>query len=155
MQQEEPYRDTATSRTACRGGAATVVPQHIRNVPLPSAATETTVDVAGCILWFGAQPFVVIATYLRPGEGLSEGNTARLRMLAALLRILGLPWLVFADWNMVPDMLVEWATAVRGHILVPQDVEATVVAGIGRFQQLLMAQLRTQTQLAPPKEKAA
>ena len=60
----------------------------------------------------------VVSVWLRDSEGLSPGNLDLLQLLARVLINLKGPWVVAADWNITPEVLVKaaWLRMVGGHI---------------------------------------
>ena len=84
------------------------------------------------IIWLSGLAVVLLACYFRP-DGWSQTNQTRLRMLAAVVRCLGLPWVAFADWNLETCDLELWARNLQAHIITPKDTVATCTAGKGRL----------------------
>ena len=61
----------------------------------------------------------IISVYLKDTEGLSEYNLRVLQEVGALVRTLGGPWIIAADWNIQPDALraASWLKVAQGSVV--------------------------------------
>ena len=78
-------------------------------------------------------PVLIFAAYFEVGLGFKGANQARLSQMAALLDLLGVPWLILADWNATPEKLLEpcWPAMFGGHLLLPSSSDVTCTMGEG------------------------
>ena len=67
--------------------------------------------------------------------GLNGTNMKRLGQISEFLKLITVPFIVMADWNMEPSelMSVSWPTFVRGQIVTPKDATFTCSRGKGRL----------------------
>ena len=77
----------------------------------------------------------IVAAYFEVNEWRSGKNHATMARIAAVLKLLGLKFIVFADWNTTKDTLIKvgWHTKLSGQFIEPADVQFTCSAGLGRM----------------------
>ena len=77
---------------------------------------------------------VVVSLYLTDGLGLAGLNIQKLSQLAAWLRLVARPWIVFADWNATPEQVGKWPyISETGQLLIPVATDITCTRGAGRI----------------------
>ena len=61
---------------------------------------------------------IIVVAYLHDSIGLKDLNLALLQEIASVLIALGKPYIILADWNITPDVLVagEWPNGIGGKI---------------------------------------
>jgi len=74
-----------------------------------------------------------MAVYLMDGVGLYRNNLEILHQIMALIRTIGLPFIILGDWNMTPTQLAgcTWLADIGAAIETPRDTEITCTAGNG------------------------
>ena len=83
---------------------------HLATEPLPllQARREANQadDISALLIHLRGMTLLVVTCYLRPSIGGVVGpNVERLQNLAAILMLLNICWVVFADWNCEPRSL--------------------------------------------------
>ena len=76
-----------------------------------------------------------MALYLTDAIGITGANIAKLVALAAFLGGIRDPWIILADWNVVPADLEAsgWPAALGGTIMTPAGIDFSCTAGQGRL----------------------
>ena len=120
---------------ANEGGEWLLVRSHLHShsidFALDSADRQVPLDgISACILNFRGFQVALICFYGFPTIGMTGRNLQRFSALGALLQMLDLPWLVFADWNMPPQQLLHsgWVDQVDGCLAVPSNCDYSCTA---------------------------
>ena len=124
-----------------KGGTAVLSKRHLRVGSYPKAArSEMADDIAPCIVHLKGVKVLMVAAYLRPGLGLTGDNLRRLQSLGAMVGATTHPWLIYADWNIVPEELEasHWLDLVHGTILQPRATTGTCLQGQVRMLDYLV-----------------
>ncbi len=86
-------------------------------------------DLSGLMVHLRGATLAILTYYLRPSIGLSGVNKERLAKLGAFLLGLGVPWLLFADFNLDSALLQEWLSSLNAGALLPEGASFTSRAG--------------------------
>ena len=81
-----------------------IQPQILEQI---AATVGEKLSFSACYIRFKGTTFVLVTVYLYHAEKLSERNTNILFQLNLLRKFLGLPLIIFGDFNMLPEELQE------------------------------------------------
>jgi hypothetical protein len=97
-------------------------------------AAVSVAGAAGCRL-------TIVSFYATDGIGMAGDNLTKFGHLGAFLSMVGEPWIVVADWNMVPEQLAasRWLSEVGGRVLVPDNTDYTCNVGARRMLDYAVA----------------
>jgi hypothetical protein len=75
-----------------------------------------------------------VFAYMKDGQRWGGVNSARMDQIAKALQVLKLPWVIFADWNMLPAEVLEhlWVQAQGAKVVQAAGLEFTCHSGSGR-----------------------
>ena len=131
-----------TGRGGNSGGTWVMVQKHLSSHgALPGFQLQEGVPHTRGEQWTAAMvrvkgfDLVFIAAYLESGVGLNETNMRRLGQISEFLKLITVPFIVMADWNMEPSELlsVAWPSFAKGQIVTPKGATFTCSKGKGRL----------------------
>ncbi len=92
---------------------------------IPAEVEIPTVERCIARLWYGPfkDPLLLVSAYFHTGSLTSAVNRTLLDTIAAWLKAMGRPFLIGADWQDDPDVLIElgWLDEVAGQVFAPDD----------------------------------
>ena len=93
------------------------------------------------ILVRGYVNVIVVTAYFKDGIGMVAENVAMMADIAGWLLAAGLPWLIVADWNTTPELLLQSGVldGLEAVVLAPRDCSATCSMGSGRLIDFAVA----------------
>ena len=114
-----------------RGGVLLGARAGLDVAPVPGA--EVSAHWGACLLRPAGRSFLVVAVYLRDGQGLSAENREILRAISSLVNAVRVPYVLLGDWTMPPSELCDggWPAHIRGHTVTVGDAKATCTGGRG------------------------
>ena len=97
-------------------------------------------DVTGLYWHVRGMPFVLLVAYMDPSVGSHGSNTGKYEYLLSIVRALGVPWMIYADWNLTPEQMVDsgWLQWFKGKLRVPEDMSFTCTIRPRRMIDYLM-----------------
>jgi hypothetical protein len=132
--------ESVNSANGITGGAAIAVPKSRKTTVQDRKGDDYTgpkltgEDWAAAILHRRGVSMVFVAAYFLCGP-YNEANKRRARAIAELTRLLGLPYVIAADFNRTPEEAMECGltTDLMGCIITPADTSSTCTSGQGRM----------------------
>ena len=102
--------------------------------------TGDTVHFSGGILRMKNVSVLFIFAYLKCSVGMNDENQRRMEQISLLIKIHGLPWILYADFNMLPEELSKsgWPQFLKAEIVIPTGATSTLKNVSGRIIDYLM-----------------
>ena len=99
-----------------------------------------TVHFSGGIFRFRNFSIVFVFLYLVTSVGMNDENSRRMEQVNILLKILGLPFIIYSDFNMLPDELSKsgWPQFLKAEIVTPIGATSTLKKVSGRIIDYLL-----------------
>jgi hypothetical protein len=97
-------------------------------------------DISYALVHLEKMQFVVINAYLHANIGCEGINLQKLSFVAKIIKVLRMPFMVAADWNVTPEELLQsvWIRQAKGVVIKP-PVENTCNAGRGAMLDFVVA----------------
>ena len=94
----------------------------------------STLHFSGGIVRFRIFSVVFVCLYLKCSVGMDDENTLRMEQVSILLKILGLPWIIYADFNMPSDEFYKsgWPQFLKAEVVTPKGATTTLKNTAGR-----------------------
>ncbi len=138
----------ATSEVGSHGGELILCEASLPTAPIDPDVLSAVVDqtgedlrCVGSILRLRDASCLLIGAYFWVGENWSARNWAIAAQLVSLVRVHKMPFIIFVDWSMTPEMVSDSGRLrlLNGALLVPRGVPKC--AGSGRVIQFLVVSL--------------
>ena len=137
-----PAVKTGRSETGTHGGEMVSARNDIDFVSFQEHLLQQIVNESGSTLHFtgGIVRFrnfsvAFVFLYLQCSVGMNDENNLRMEQVHMLLKILGLPWIIYSDFNMLPDDLLKsgWPQFLKSEIVTPKGATSTLKGTSGRI----------------------
>ena len=137
-----PAVKTGRSETGTHGGEIVSARNDIDFASFQDHLLQQIVNESGSTLHFtcGIVRFrhfsvAFVFLYLQCSVGMNDENNLRMEQVNILLKILGLPWIIYSDFNMPPDDLLKsgWPQFLKSEIVIPKGATSTLKGTSGRI----------------------